>query len=77
MADTWEVPGGAAPLYLDQNEAQTAEKNFFKPTPLILGRVWITAHPPPPPLSEGLDPPLYIATSMTRWKVNMVIAVLR
>ena len=41
--------GGLAPLFLDQNEAQRAEKNFFEaaPPPPYL-RVWMTAPPSPP-----------------------------
>ena len=44
------------PLFLDQTEAGRAEKKIFQPAP-----------PPPLPLSEGMDPPLwskprYIAT---------------
>ena len=38
-------PGARTPLFLGQSEARRAEKI----------RVWMT---PPPPLSEGLDPPL-------------------
>ena len=40
-----EGPGRPPPLCLDQTEAQIADKKFFETTP-------------PPPLSEGLDPPL-------------------
>ena len=48
----------APPLFLDQTEARTAEKLFFgRPAPLLYLRVWMTA-PPPPPLSQGLDPAL-------------------
>ena len=36
----------APPLFFNQNEAQRAEKNFFGA--------------PPPPLSEGLDPPVLL-----------------
>ena len=39
---------GARPLFLDQNEARRAEKNFFRPPPPYL-RVWLTVRPPPPP----------------------------
>ena len=42
------------PLFLDQTEAQRAEKDFLRPLSLISGSEW-----PPPPLSDGLDPPLY------------------
>ena len=46
------------PLFLDQTEAQRAEKEFFwRPgPPLSQG---LNYHPPPPPLSEGVDPPLF------------------
>ena len=41
VADLGEVPGGLRPpLFLDQTEAQRAEKNLFGD---------------PPPLSQGLD----------------------
>ena len=57
VADPGEGPGGGPvpPLFLDQTEAQRAEKNFFQTVPPYL-RVWMTA--PPRPLSEGLDLPL-------------------
>ena len=58
MADPGEGLGGAGPpLFFDQNETQRAEKNFFGDrTPLSQG---LDERPPPPPtLSEGLDPPL-------------------
>ena len=42
------------PLFLDQTEAQRAEKDFLRPLSLIPGSEW-----PPPPLSAGPDPPLY------------------
>ena len=42
------------PLFLDQTEAQRAEKDFLRPLSLISGSEW-----PPPPLSAGPDPPLY------------------
>ena len=48
-----EPRAGARPtLFLDQTEAQRAEKNFFKtaPPPRISGSGW-----PDPSLSEGLD----------------------
>ena len=47
VADPGKGPGGPPPppLFLGQSEARRAEKI----------RGWI---PPPPPLSEGLDPPL-------------------
>ena len=54
MVDPGEGPGGPPPLFLDQTEAQRAEKKFFwtPSRPLISGPGW------PPSLSEGLDPPL-------------------
>ena len=42
MSDPGEGPGGGL-LFLDQTEAQRAEKNFFETTP------------PPHTLSQGLD----------------------
>ena len=36
---------GARPLFLDQNEARRAEKNFLRPPPPYL-RVWMTVPPP-------------------------------
>ena len=48
VADPGEGPGGAAPLFLDQSEAQRAEKRIF-------------FEAAPPPLSQGRDdrvPPL-------------------
>ena len=42
------------PLFLDQTEAQRAEKDFLRPLSLISG-----SELPPPPLSAGLDTPLY------------------
>ena len=55
-------PGENPPLFLDQTEAQRAEKNFFQDHPPLYPRVWMTASPPPPqsPLSEGLNPPLQV-----------------
>ena len=44
VADPGEGPGGAPPLFLDQNETQRAEKKFFEagsPPPSYL-RVWMT-----------------------------------
>ena len=51
-------PGEASPpLFLDQTEAQRAEKKFFWDCPLPYLRVWMTT---PPPLPEGLDLNLYV-----------------
>ena len=53
-------PGDGAlfPLFLDQTEAGRAEKIFFKTGPFF-SQGLDDPHPPPPPrLSEGLDPPL-------------------
>ena len=50
VMDPGEGPGGPAPpapIFLDQTEAQRAKKIFFESVP----------QHPPPPLSEGLDPP--------------------
>ena len=48
VVDPGEGPGGAAPppLFLDQLRPKGRKKNFK------------TAHHPPTPLSEGLDPPV-------------------
>ena len=48
-------------LFLDQNKAHRAEKNFGDRA-LPYFRVWMTAPPPPPPkpLSQGLDPALSV-----------------
>ena len=54
---------GTAPLFLDQTEAQRAEKNFGdQAPPPLLSQGLVTS---PLPLSEVLDPPLYnnIATT--------------
>ena len=51
----------APPLFLDQTEARRAKKNFFEDHPPYL-RVWMTG----PPLSEGLDLPLYGAFQLNR-----------
>ena len=75
MADPGEGPGGPAPppLFLDQTETRGAEKYFFGDRPPSLNfirllRVVITPYRPPlsqglddrpPPLPEGLDPPLH------------------
>ena len=48
-----------SPLFLDQTEAQRAEKNFLETVPPPYIRVWMT---PPPSLSEGLDLPLHTLT---------------
>ena len=42
VADPGEGPASPPPLFLDQTEAQKAEKKFLRP-------------PPPPPSSQGLD----------------------
>ena len=52
--DLGEGPG--PPLFLEQTEAQKAQKKVLETRhpPLISG----SGCPPPPPLTEGLDPPL-------------------
>ena len=61
VADQGEGPGGGGPpLFLDQNEARRAEKNFFETAPLSQGLDDCS----PPPLSESLDPPLASYTAM-------------
>ena len=59
----WRIQGraleGPVPrLFLDQTEARMAENIFFETTPLLSQGVEDRPTPPPPPLSEGLDPPL-------------------
>ena len=54
VANLGEGPGGPAPLFLDQAEAQGPKKNFLRAGPLLSRGL----DDPPPPLSEGLDPPL-------------------
>ena len=57
---------GPAPLYLDQNEAQRAENCwvFFSHPPPPPSYLRAGLDNRPPPLSEGLDRPLYVATKM-------------
>ena len=58
MADSGEGPGGLGPpLFLDQTEAQRANKKLLKPgsPPFSKG----LDDRPPPPLSQGLDPALF------------------
>ena len=64
VADPEEGPGGVRPpLFLDQTEARRAEKNLLDTAPpFSLG----LDDQPPPPLSEGLDPLLYVHTD-TGW----------
>ena len=50
-------------LFLDQTEARRAKKQFFFETAPLLSRgVDDRPTPPPPPLSVGLDPPLWHLT---------------
>ena len=52
-------PGGPPPqLFFDQNEARKAEKIFFGNRAPLLSQGLDDRPSPPPPLSEGLDPPL-------------------
>ena len=73
VADPGEGPGArgrgggrggtrASPLFLDQTEVRRAEKIFLRLLPPPFLRVWMTSSPRPLPLSEGLDPPLYVNT---------------
>ena len=55
--------GGGPPLFLDQTEAQRAEKNLFGDSLPPYLRVWMIG---PPGLSEGLDPPLYEVLRLNR-----------
>ena len=60
MGDSGKDP----PLFLDQTEAQRAEKNFFQDHPPSLSQGLDDCFPPyspsPSPLSEVLDPPLQV-----------------
>ena len=57
MADPGEGPGGPdPPLFLDQTEARRVEKYIFLKTALALSQGLDDRGPP---LSEGLNPPLY------------------
>ena len=51
-----------SPLFLEQTEVRKAEKKFWRPgLPSPYLRVWMTTSPPPPPVSQGLDPALQCA----------------
>ena len=50
--------GARPPLFFDQNEARKAEKIFGGDPPLLSQA--LDDPPPPSPLSEGLNPPLYL-----------------
>ena len=61
----WQIQGRGPrpalpppPLFLDHTEARRAGKIFFLVRAPPYLRVWMTALPPPTPLSEGVDPPL-------------------
>ena len=45
VADPGEGPGPPPPLFLDQNEARTAENIFFEAGPPTYLRVWMTDRP--------------------------------
>ena len=49
MVDPAGGPGGP-PLFLDQTEAQRAQKIFSETGPLPYLRAWMTVPPPPNPL---------------------------
>ena len=53
-------PGGpGTPFIFRPNWDPKGRKKFFgRPAPLLYLRVWMTAPPPPHPLSQGLDPTL-------------------
>ena len=42
------------------------EKFFFETGPLLYLRIWMT---PPPPLFEGLDPPLVLLSRKEKWRL--------
>ena len=70
MADPGEGLGGpgAPRLFLDQNENKFSEAGPL----LISGSGW-PPHPPPPPLSEGLDPPLRVSLIL-QWVSDFLLA---
>ena len=57
----WRIPASQPPaLIFRQSWGPRDQKNFFKTGPPAYLGVWMT--PPPPPLCEGVDPPLsYVA----------------
>ena len=74
-------PGARRPLFLDQTEARRAEKPFFGdhlPPPYLRGCV--SPPRPPPPLSQGVDPPLVtfvLGVQIGIWTTDTVISFSR
>ena len=63
VADPGDGPGGpGSPLIFDQKEARRVEKNVWRP--------------PPPPLSQHLDPPLHHTNQLHQHIVTIIISVL-
>ena len=52
----WRIQGRGAPLVLDQTEARGAEKMFLESSPPL--SKGLDDRPPPPNLSQGVDPAL-------------------
>ena len=77
MADPGEGSGGpASPLFLDQIETRKAKKHFFE-TARPLSKV-LDNRPPPPhphPLSQGLDPALYITLKVDFKKFKILAPI--
>ena len=63
VADPGDGPGGpGSPLIFDQKEARRVETNGWRP--------------PPPPLSQHLDPPLHHTNQLHQHIVTIIISVL-
>ena len=54
----WRIQGRGAPLVLDQTEARGAEKMFLESSPPLSKGLDDRPTPPPPNLSQGVDPAL-------------------
>ena len=65
----WRIYGrGPVPLFLDQKEAPRAENVFYETGPPVISE---SERPPPPPLSEGVDPLLVLLGKKEKWRLCM------
>ena len=64
------------PFFLDQTEAQRAEKNFFETGP-PLSQGLDDRPPPSPPLSEGLDPPMGMILLLDYFPLSVRLSLLK